>query len=321
LPAKDPLKGFFFPNRVWVADHPALFRMATALAERAVLQTADGYDDFVVKEGDRSFRGHKIHGVKDDIFALRRMPPSVPPLSSLGMDPAVQEILIHPSLAKHGGLIIICGETGNGKSTTIASAIMARMEAHGSFCLTIEDPPEMPLDGAHGNGICIQTEARIGSFPDHVRGAMRSYPAQSGSMLYVGETRDGETAAEVMRAAINGHLVLTTLHANDVSTCIQRFLTLAKAVMGSEEEVKQVLSAALRLALHQELVRQPGINGQPDTRRLKTSFAYSHSQASPMAQAIRTPGSGSLQDIVDQQRQMVINHGVVKLLGEAKPKN
>lgn len=314
LPAEDPLAGHFFPGRVRVRDHSHLYEMAKALGERCNLKTKDGYSEFVVREGDRSYRGHRIDTTKGSIFALRRMPDSVPSIESLGLDKAIQELLLHKDLARRGGLIIICGETGQGKSTTIASVIMERMKKLGSFCLTIEDPPEMPLAGEHGGGICYQTESRIGGFADALRGAMRCYPAQGGSMLYVGETRDPETAAEVVRAAVNGHLVLTTLHANDVNTCVQRFTTMAKAVLGSDEEVKNVTAAALRLAMHQELEFIPGTHGRPATRRLKVSFAFSPDQASPMAQAIRS--SGSLQDIVDMQKAQLKNGGVERLLGK-----
>lgn len=317
LPATDPLDGFFWPGRVAVRDHEFLYEVAKALGERCLLKTKEreDYTEFVVREGPRSYRGHVIDTVKGRWFALRKMPDRVPPLDTLGLDKGIQDLLAHKNLARQGGLIIICGETGQGKSTTIASAIMRRMETLGSFCLTIEDPPEMPLHGIHGTGICYQTEARIGGFADAMRSAMRSYPAVGGSMLYVGETRDPETAAEVARAAVNGLLVLTTLHANDPSTAVQRFTTMAKAIMKSDDEVRDVTAAALRLVMHQELEFIPGVGGQPAKRKLKTSFAFSENQSSPMAQAIRA--GDSLQDIVNRQKALLKTGGVERLLTDA----
>lgn len=316
LPENDPVgKGFFFPGRVPVSEHDHLFEMATALAERSTRLTADGYEEFVVQEGDRRYRGHVLNTINGRVFALRRMPATVPSIDKLGLPDGIRDMLIHPGLSKRGGLIIVGGETGQGKSTTMASVIMARITNLGAFCLTIEDPPEMPLDGVHGKGLCYQTEARIGHFGDALRGAMRCYPAVNGSMLYVGETRDGETAAEVLRAAVNGHLVLTTIHANNPTTIVQRFMTLAKSVMGSEEEVKNVTAAALRLAMHQELEFIPGIRGQPATRRLKIAFALSTSESSQMAQAIRAPGT-NLGDIIAQQEVALRTGGVARLLGK-----
>lgn len=306
--------GYFWPGRVAVRDHDHLYEMAYVLAERADIMTADGYEEFVIQEGDRRYRGHVLHTIDGRVFALRRMPATVPNIENLGLPDPIRDLLVHPGLSKRGGLIIIGGETGQGKSTTIASVIMRRVEELGSFCLTIEDPPEMPLHGPHGKGIIFQTAARIGGFGDALRGAMRCYPAVGGSMLYVGETRDGETAAEVLRAAVNGHLVLTTIHANNVSTIVQRFMTMAKSVMGSEEEVKSVTAAALRLAMHQELEFVPGIRGQAATRRLKISFGLSTSESSQMAQAIRSPGA-SLADIVATQAVALKTGGVNKLLG------
>ncbi len=318
LPANEPLDGWFFPGRVPVRDFQNLYDMATQLAERSRKRTADGYEEFVVKEGDRSYRGHRIQTVSGPIFALRRMPSVVPKMENLGLDKSIVEVLLHPHIAKHGGLIIVCGETGQGKSTTLAAVIMARVSRLGAFCLTIEDPPEMPLHGAHGAGLCYQTEVRIGAWGDAMRGAMRCYPAISGSMLYVGETRDPETAAEVLRAAINGHLVLTTIHANDVSTCIQRFVTLAKGHLASDEEARSVLASALRLVMHQELEFIPGVNGEPSKRKLKAKFAISVNDSSALAQAIRDPKSGNVKDVEEQQLVQLRMGGVGKLLSSWK---
>lgn len=316
IPDDDPIKGVFFPGRGLIADHNQLYRIATNLRDKARELTKSGYDEFKVTDGPKSFRGHVIEGIKGKVYAIRRMPDVVPKIDTLGLPPYIVDMLLHDKLAPRGGLVIICGETGQGKSTTIASTIMQRVTEKAAFCLTIEDPPEMPLHGIHGKGICYQTAAKIGGFSDALRGAMRSYPAQGGSMLYVGETRDGETAAQVVRAAINGHLVLTTLHANSVSSCAKRFITLATSESGSDEEARQITAASLKLILHQELKAADASSGLSGQRKLKTQFAFSHGESSPMAQAIRTPNAGSLDDVVEQQETRVKTMGLKTLFKE-----
>jgi len=163
-----------------------------------------------------------------------------------------------------GGLILICGETGNGKSTTCASAIKSRMQKFGNFGLTVEDPPEFPLHGKQGEfGRCIQTEVRSGDFANALKGAMRCYPTMNGSILFVGETRDHETASEVLRVATNGHLVFTTIHGTDIISSIKRFISLATANRSSSEaDIKGIFASSMRMVLHQRLRDVPGVARQ-----------------------------------------------------------
>jgi twitching motility protein PilT len=167
-------------------------------------------------------------------------------------------MLISKQIAEQGGLVVIAGAAGEGKSTTASAIVMSRVEKFGSFCLTVEDPPEFPLHGdhpAHGgaNGKVIQVQVCGASFSEALRDALRCYPSMApGSMLLVGEVRDGDSAAQMLRAAANGQLVITTLHAADPLIALDRLLALAKTVMGSDE-AKSLLSSALRAVIHQRL--------------------------------------------------------------------
>lgn len=285
LPEADALEGFVYPGPVPIKEHSRLFEMATKLLEMAKEKTASGYEEFVVRINNRTFRGHKIQTITGAFYALRRLPAYIPSLDKLGMDAAVRQILLHPNLCR-GGLVLVCGETGQGKSTTCASTVKERMISQGSFCLTVEDPPEMPLHGAHGKGRCLQTEVQSGKWAEAMRGAMRCYPTVSGSMLYVGETRDPETAVEVLRIATNGHLVLTTIHAEGLDSAIRRYMSLAAAGM-MESEVRNIMASSFRLALHQKLVDENGPNGV-SKKRLKVGFLFSPNNRSPVAQKLRT---------------------------------
>lgn len=310
LPQKDFRLGFIYPGPVPIAEHPMLFDMATALLKRAVERTELGYDEFVVREGQRTYRGHRILTIDGYFYALRRLPDHVPSLNNLGVPEGVTNVLTHPWL-KTGGLIIVCGETGQGKSTTCAAVVKERMIQHGSFCLTVEDPPEMPLHGQHGKGRCLQTEVKSGDFAAAMRGAMRCYPTIRGSLLYVGETRDAETAAEVLRVATNGHLVLTTLHAQDLMSAVSRFNSLAASVMALTE-VQSIFASSFRLGMHQKLDEVRSSSGT--RRKLSVSFLISDGHTSSVANSIRRGELTNLGNDIDMQKRTLENKGVKALL-------
>lgn len=310
IPEKDPLDGFLYPGSRQIRELSHLYDVATRIQKQCLEKTANGgYDEFVVRlpEMNRSYRGHRIETIEGYFFALRRMPTSVPDLASLGLDPAIRKILLSESLNR-GGLVLICGETGQGKSTSCAAAIKERMVQLGSFCLTVEDPPEMPLHGTHGLGRCLQTEVRSGSFADSLRGAMRCYPTVNGSILYVGETRDAETAAEVLKIAMNGNLVFTTLHAQDVPSALRRIVSLAATRMG-QQEAQDILSTVFRVGMHQTLESVRPRPGEAARKRLNVSFLLSANGQTPVANRIRKGETNGLGTDLQQQKALLIQHG------------
>ena len=311
LPEADPLAGFIYPGPVQIQDHPRLFDEAAQMLRMAAEKTADGRVEFNVRVGPRSFRGHKIEAINGVTYAMRRLPDVVPNMTQLGVDPVLRKLLLHPRLSR-GGLVLVSGETGAGKSTTCAAAIKERMESLGSFCLTLEDPPEMPLHGRHGNGRCIQTEVPSGKWAQAMREAMRCYPSVSGSMMYVGETRDAETAAECLRISINGHLVLTTLHADGLEAAVRRFASMAAAASSTPSEVHYIMASSFRLAVHQHLEPTADRDGRM-AKRLRSSFLFSPNGRSPVAQKIRT-GTESLNNEIRTQEMLVASRGVQGIL-------
>lgn len=325
LPEQNALEGFIYPNASPIREFQFLYETAERLLAQCVEKTEkahdrdfglDGdYDEFVVRVNERSYRGHRIETVEGYFYALRRMPISVPSLSDLEFEPALRKVLLSENLSK-GGLVIICGETGQGKSTTCAATIKERMSQLGSFCLTVEDPPEMPLHGRHGNGRCLQTSVRAGNFADAMRGAMRCFPTVTGSMLYVGETRDSETALEVLRIAMNGNLVFTTLHAQDVPSALKRMVSLASGRMGpgGEQEASDILASVFRIGMHQTLESMRPIPGKPIKKKLTISFLLSHSPQTPVANKIRKKETEALGTDIQQQQAILRNHGANALL-------
>jgi Tfp pilus assembly pilus retraction ATPase PilT len=312
LPVQHTQNGFVYPGPVTIGSVEGLLDLANELLRACQERAASGYEEFVLEEGGVFYRGHRITTIEGIFFTLRKMPKRIEKLSTLGMPPEIAEVLMGPWLNR-GGMIMICGETGQGKSTTCAAVIKERMEKYGSFCLTVEDPPEMPLHGVHGKGRCLQTEVQSGNFAEALKGAMRCYPTVGGSMLYVGETRDGETAAEVMRVAVNGHLVLTTIHAQDLKTAVKRLIGMAGFRM-SPDEARSMVASALRMVMHQRLITSPGVNGTPDRKRLEIEMVISQSTSSPIANMLMDNQIEQLSNEIDLQQRTLRAKGPSGLL-------
>lgn len=151
-----------------------------------------------------------------------------------------QAAALHRALTGPAGLIFLTGPTGSGKTTTLHSALHA-LDHRGRAIHTLEDPVEYEFAGIR------QTEIRekIGlTFANSLRALLRQNP----DILLVGETRDAETAQLAVRAALTGHLVLSTLHTNDALAAVPRLRDL-----GVESFL---LASALRLVAAQRLVRR-----------------------------------------------------------------
>lgn len=119
---------------------------------------------------------------------------------------------------KPNGVVIVTGPTGSGKTTTLYSALNELNDIEDKIC-TAEDPVEFDIDGLIQVGI----NAAVGLT---FAAALRSFLRQDPDIIFVGETRDLETARISVQAALTGHLVLTTLHTNDAPSSIARLLDL-----------------------------------------------------------------------------------------------
>ena len=120
-------------------------------------------------------------------------------------------ILAHPH-----GIVLVTGPTGSGKSTTLYTALKELCKPNINI-LTVEDPVECTIRGI--NQVQVNSKAGL-----NFAVALRAFLRQDPDIIMVGEIRDGETADIAMRAAITGHLVLSTLHTNDAAASITRMI-------------------------------------------------------------------------------------------------
>jgi twitching motility protein PilT len=203
-------------------------------------------EDFPLKSNDVSFRVSVMNTITEKVFVLRKLSSAVASITSLGIPRSYINMMMAPDLT---GLFIISGAYGQGKTTTASALVAARVATYGGVAVTIEDPPEIPLHGQHGDGICYQTWVGRGGFGHACRQVSRWTP----SIIYLGEVRDAETAIEAMRAAINGKLVICTTHADNCSMAIERIFSLANNENSSADDILGMLATGLTAVVHQKL--------------------------------------------------------------------
>lgn len=142
---------------------------------------------------------------KGEVFSLAR----------IGMEPTVLEGW-QTLIRKPNGILLVCGPTGSGKSSTLFSSL-SEINSPDKNILTIEDPIEYELQGLGQ----VQVNSKIGLT---FAGALRSFLRQDPDVILVGEIRDHETAANAVQASLTGHLVLSTIHTNDAAGAFTRLI-------------------------------------------------------------------------------------------------
>lgn len=203
-------------------------------------------EDFNVQFEGVSYRASIMQALRENVYVLRRAPAEIPPLESLGIPSVYIRTLMQKGLR---GLVVVAGAFGQGKTTTASALLAARIAKFGGVAVCIEDPPELPLEGRRGEGVIYQRQVERGGFAHECRQVARWSP----SAIFVGEVRDKETAAEALRASINGRLVICTIHSYDAATAIDRIYSLA----GGNDDVASLMSNGIVAVLHQQLIGEP----------------------------------------------------------------
>jgi Tfp pilus assembly pilus retraction ATPase PilT len=312
IPEEAPMMGIVFPGRhaIQLDRKPEYHDIVSFMLEEAKKKERLEFSLELNHEGSRIImRGHSIVSVEGKVFIFRRLPSHIPNIETIGMPLPIIELLKHERL-NTGGLVIIAGETGQGKSTTAAAAIAYRLRHYGCFCLTIEDPVELPLQGFYEDadsfgekmGVCFQTNVESEKIFDAIKSSLRCYPSVSNSILFLGETRDSVMASEVLKIAANGHLVITTMHGSELMTSLKRFISLAGERLGMNE-AQSMFSSVFRLMIHQRMEMK-----QDGTKRIRPNVIFSPDSASSVASRLR---SGNIEMLATeiQTQNVAINRG------------
>ena len=209
------------------------------ISERKIPQ--DGRAMYSAKGKDIDLRINSMPTVHGEKMVLRLLDKSAGSVSRQSIGLEGEDLEKYEALLKNtSGVILIVGPTGSGKSTTMC-AMLRQLCSEETNIMTLEDPVEYDIPGVNQ---CQINEKTGMTFAAGLRAILRQDP----DIISVGEIRDGETAQIAVRAAITGHLVLSTLHTNDAVSVIDRLEDI-----GVEP---YLISSALRGVISQRLVRK-----------------------------------------------------------------
>ena len=177
--------------------------------------------------------------------ALRILSERIPELSTLGLPMAVMDL---PKL--HKGIVLVTGETGSGKSTTLAAILDNINHNYKRHIVTLEDP----IEYMYTPDLCAINQREVGkdtqSFAMGLRASLREDP----DVILIGEMRDRDTIETAITAAETGHLVFGTLHTGSASDSIDRMVQVFPE--GAQQQIRLQLSMVLQAVLTQQLIQK-----------------------------------------------------------------
>ena len=197
--------------------------------------------------GGNRCRVHLFRQQGQPSIALRLLRETIPELETLGLPPAALELT-----KLHKGIVLVTGETGSGKSTTLASMLDRINHTRRAHIVTLEDPVEY----LYKPDLCAINQREIGrdtrSFSDGLRASLREDP----NVILIGEMRDRDTIETAITAAETGHLVFGTLHTGSASDAVDRIVQVFPE--GMQTQIRLQLSMVLQAVVTQQLVQKKG---------------------------------------------------------------
>ncbi len=176
-------------------------------------------------------------------IAARLIRDRVPSLTELALPGEIASVVDH-----RDGLVVVCGPTGSGKSTTLAALIDLLDQRTSAHVITLEDPIEYRFAGRR----CLIHQRELGTHVDSFAGGLRAALREAPDVILLGELRDRETIAAALTAAETGHLVLATLHAPSAAGAVDRMIDVFPD--GAQRQVRWQLASVLRTVVTQYLL-------------------------------------------------------------------
>lgn len=204
-----------------------------------------GEYDLAITVAGRRCRVNVFRQQEHFSIALRILNDTIPSLESLGLPEVV-----HTFPKYRNGLVLITGQTGSGKSTTLAAILNEINTKYKKHIITLEDP----IEYVYLPEQCVINQREIGrdtmSFSNGLRAALREDP----DVILVGEMRDLDTIETALTAAETGHLVFGTVHTNSAADAIDRIVDVFPE--GRQRQIRLQLSMSLKAVVSQQLLRK-----------------------------------------------------------------
>jgi twitching motility protein PilU len=227
-----------------------LARLLPGASRKAFEQTGEANLSFMHPEHGR-FRVNCYRAMGASGAVLRRVKTDVPTIALLELPPLLGTLAL-----ERQGLLVVVGATGAGKSTTVAAMLDHRNASAGGHIVTIEDPVEF----IHAPKQSILSQREVGIDTESYLVGLRNALRQAPDVIFVGELRDAETVAVALHSAETGHLVLSTLHATNATTAVERLLHFFPPEVRASTLLQ--LSLTLRAVIAQRLVPRADEKGR-----------------------------------------------------------
>ncbi|HCY62495.1 MAG TPA: type IV pili twitching motility protein PilT [Oxalobacteraceae bacterium] len=251
-PIQLKINGNMIPINQQKLDNGAIMSLLAEVLSPAQLDELDRNNELnlgIPVPGIGSFRlsAFRQRGTISTVF--RYIPGTIPELETLHLPPALADIV-----KQKRGLILVVGATGSGKSTTIASMLDHRNAQMAGHILTLEDPIEFLFK----NKKSIVNQREIGVDSSNLNIALKNALRQAPDVILIGEIRDKETMSAALAYAQSGHLVVTTLHANNSYRALNRIIGFYP--LETRQAMLQDLASTVLAIVSQRLV--PATNGK-----------------------------------------------------------
>lgn len=184
-------------------------------------------------------------------ITLRAIKTKIPSLPALNLPEVVSRLTYLPR-----GLVLVTGDTGSGKTTTLAAMLDAMNQRYDKHIITLEDPIEYVLPSKR----CLIEQRELGQDTPSFASGLRHVLRQDPDIILVGEMRDLETTAAAITAAETGHLVFSTLHTVNASHTVERIVDMYPA--DQQNQIRSMLANTLQAVISQTLFKrldQPGM--------------------------------------------------------------
>jgi twitching motility protein PilT len=227
--------------------------LAKMVGEHQIKRFADARDlDFSYEvQGIGRYRVNAHYQRGTVGLSMRAIKADVPPLEDLNLPEIISRLTYLPR-----GLVLVTGDTGSGKSTTLAAMIQAMNDRYRKHIITLEDPVEYSFQ----SNKCLLEQRELGSDMPSFGSGLKHALRQDPDIILVGEMRDLETTALAISAAETGHLVLSTLHTVNASQTVERIIDMYPA--GQQNQIRSMLGNTLQAVISQTLfsrMDQPGM--------------------------------------------------------------
>ena len=269
------------------------------------LSSVDEYDGArTIEDGNLSIR------IRLNIFrqqghfslAIRILSNQIPDIDKLGLPQVIKNFTEF-----NKGIVIITGETGSGKSTTLAALLDSINHKRNEHIITLEDP----IEYIYKSDKCVVNQREIGKDTASYDAALKAILREDPDIILIGEVRTRETIEAALSAAETGHLVFCTLHTNSCAETIDRIIGFFPA--DKHEQVRMQLSMTLKAVLSQQLL--PKIGGG---RALATEIMIVNSAIKNLIREGKTPQINNTIATTIEDGNMTMDNCLLKLVKERK---